>query len=381
MKSRQVINKIVFISMFMLFFMPVNVSAANPRDEYKKIQKEIEKHAEKVEKTKRLEHATLGEIDKVNKDLTLIQSELRKYRNKLRAIESEIKNVENDISENKIKLDKQKDWLKRKLRVMQKYGYSGDVTLVLSTSEDISQLIRRWRYMKALTLYDHQMLESYKQTLNVLSEQESRLKSLQADLKKHEELVNANEKMLSEKKNRKETLLSYIREEKTSYEKMLKELKSASAKLLDIIKKAESEEYATSGFFGLKGKLPWPVIGKILVPYGTQRDPQFKTPVFKNGLHIKAEENSTAKAIHKGKVVFAEWFKGYGQLIIISHGEGYHTLYANLSEIFHKTGDIIKEQEAIGIVGESGALNANALYFEIRYKGKPLDPTQWLKKK
>lgn len=380
MKRRLVINKIILLSIA-LFLIPANASAANPRDEYKKIQKEIKKHSEKVERTKRLEHTTLEEIDKVNKDLTLIQAELRKYRNRLKAIASEIKNVENDISENRIKLDKQKDWLKRKLRVMQKHGYSGDVMLVLSTSEDISQLIRRWRYMKALTLYDHQMLESYKQTLKALSEQENRLKSLQADLKNHEELVNANEKMLSEKKSRKEMLLSYIRKEKTSYEKMLKELKEASAKLLELIKKAESEEYVTSGFFGLKGKLPWPVIGKILIPYGTQRDPQFKTPVFKNGLYIKSAENSTAKAVYEGKVVFAEWFKGYGQLIIISHGEGYHTLYANLSEIFHKTGDIIKGQEPLGIVGESGALNANALYFELRYKGKPLDPAQWLKKR
>lgn len=366
--------------MLLLFFMPANATAANPRDEYKKIQKEIKKQTEKIEKTKRLEHATLEEIDKVNKDLASVQAELRKYRNKIRALESNIKKVETEIAENKTKLDKQKDWLKRKLRVMQRHGYSGDVIVILSTSENISQLIRRWRYMKALTLYDHRMLESYKQTLKALSEQESLLKFLRADLKKHEELVTANEKTLSEKKNRKETLLSYIRKEKSSYQKMLQELKEASAKLLEVIKKAESEEYATSGFFRLKGKLPWPVTGKILVPYGSQRDPQFKTPVFKNGLHIKAEENSSAKAVHKGKVVFADWFKGYGQLIIISHGEGYHTLYANLSELFHKTGDIINEQEAVGIVGEAGALNANALYFEIRYKGKPLDPAQWLKR-
>jgi septal ring factor EnvC (AmiA/AmiB activator) len=80
-------------------------------------------------------------------------------------------------------------------------------------------------------------------------------------------------------------------------------------------------------------------------------------------------------------VIFAEWFKGFGQLVIVNHGSGYHTLYGNLSEIFSKVGDIIKEKHVIGRVGTSGMLNAPGIYFEIRYKGKPLDPTQWLKKK
>ena len=80
-------------------------------------------------------------------------------------------------------------------------------------------------------------------------------------------------------------------------------------------------------------------------------------------------------------MVFADWFKGYGNLLIINHGEGYHTLYANLSEIFFKVGDIIKVHDTVGKVGESGILNAPSLYFEIRYKGKPLDPVQWLKKR
>jgi septal ring factor EnvC (AmiA/AmiB activator) len=79
-------------------------------------------------------------------------------------------------------------------------------------------------------------------------------------------------------------------------------------------------------------------------------------------------------------VIFAEWFKGFGQLIIINHGSGYHTLYGNLSELFSKVGDIIRENQVIGKVGTSGVINAPGIYFEIRYKGKPLDPSQWLKK-
>lgn len=362
--------------------LPAIAYAEDPKDEYKKIQKDIEAHKEKVERAKKLEHSILEELDRANKDLSAVQAELRKYRAKRRDTEDDIRKVESENAANKAKLAKQAEWLKRKLRTMQKYGYSGDIVLLLSTSEDMAQLMRRWRYIKDVAMYDHKMLEGYKDTIKNLSEQETSLKSLYAELKKTEEGIQTNEWIISEKKKRKELLLSSVRKEKSSYENMLKELKEASNRLREIIRRSEeAESYAAKGFHGLKGKLPWPVNGKVIIPYGSQKDPQFNTPVFRNGVHIKTEDDSSAKAVHSGKVVFAEWFKGYGQLVIISHGEGYHTLYANLSEIFYAVGDIIKEQQVVGRVGESGTLNTSGMYFEIRYKGKPLDPMQWLKRR
>jgi septal ring factor EnvC (AmiA/AmiB activator) len=359
--------------------------AEDPKEEYKKIQKEIKTHKERVEKTKKIEHSILEELDGINRELSGVRAELRRYKGKRRFTEGEIHKVEAEISANKAKLEKQTDWLKRKLRVMQRYGYSGDVILMLSTSEDISQLMRRWKYIKELTVYDNKMLQAYKETLGKLSDQEGQLKALYADLKKSEEKIQANEKKITEKKKNKEMILSSVRKEKSSYEKMMKELKETSNRLLEIIRKSEeTETYVAKGFQALRGKLPWPVNGKIALPYGTQKDPQFKTPVFRNGIHIKAEDDAEAKAVYEGKIVFAEWFKGYGQLVIINHGEGYHTLYANLAEIFYKVGAIIKEREVIGKVGESyasGGLSTSGMYFEIRYKGKPLDPMQWLKKR
>jgi septal ring factor EnvC (AmiA/AmiB activator) len=165
---------------------------------------------------------------------------------------------------------------------------------------------------------------------------------------------------------------------------MIAELKEASKRLRDLIEKSSKTDSYTgsgAGFTRFRGKLLWPAEGKIAVPYGSQKDPQFSTPVFRNGVHIQTPANSDARSVYEGKVIFAEWFKGFGQLIIINHGNGYHTLYGNLSEIFSHVGDIIKESQVIGKVGTSGILNAPGLYFEIRYKGKPLDPAQWLKQR
>jgi septal ring factor EnvC (AmiA/AmiB activator) len=172
---------------------------------------------------------------------------------------------------------------------------------------------------------------------------------------------------MGEKKREKELILSSVRNEKNSRQKMISELKEAAKRLLDIIRESSrTDDYSAKGFDHLKGKLFWPSEGKIAIPYGSQKDPQFDTPVFRNGIHIQTDASADARS---------------GQLVIINHGSGYHTLYGNLSEIFSRVGDIIKENQIIGKVGTSGILNAPGLYFEIRYKGKPLDPVQWLKRK
>jgi septal ring factor EnvC (AmiA/AmiB activator) len=225
-------------------------------------------------------------------------------------------------------------------------------------------------------------MQAYAENLKKLDSQQKKLENLRAELKTREEKVRSKERELSGKKKEKETILHAVRTEKASRQKMIAELKEASRRMLEIIQESSrTDDYEGKGFSQLKGRLIWPSDGRIAVPYGTQKDPQFDTPVFRNGIHIQTEPSAEARSVYPGKVIFAEWFKGFGQLIIVNHGSGYHTLYGNLSEIFSRVGDIIKENHVIGRVGTSGMLNAPGIYFEIRYKGKPLDPTQWLKKK
>jgi septal ring factor EnvC (AmiA/AmiB activator) len=254
-------------------------------------------------------------------------------------------------------------------------------------AEDISQLMRREKYLQYIALYERRLLDNYRDALTGLTEKEKELMALKRELIKNREKVKAEEEALGEKKNKKEMLLSSVKREKSSHAKMLKELEEASKKILEIIRESEKAErekevpFAGKGFPSLKGRLPWPVEGKVAIPYGSQKDPQFNTPIFRSGTYIQSNTDSYAKAVYTGKVVFAEWFKGYGQLVIVNHGDGYHTLYGSLSEIFTKVGDIIKGKQPVGKVGNSGILNTPGLYFEVRYKGKPLDPLQWLQRR
>ena len=366
---------------FVLLFPSVS-STASTKEEFNKIQEQIREQKKKLTEALERESSILNELDSVNIKLHKAETDLRKYRKILKQTESEIETVNSEIAKTRESIEKQKDWLVRKLRIMQRYGYAGDMVMLMMSAGDISQMMRVWKYLEHLTRYEHHILASYRANLTALDEKSEKLLILKAELEKNTQKVQTKESEIGEKKREKELFLSSVRNEKTSRQKMLSELKKAAKKLLDIIRESSrTDDYSAQGFGQLKGRLPWPSEGRLAIPYGSQRDLQFDTPVFRNGIHIQTDPSSDARSVYSGKVIFAEWFKGFGQLVIVNHGSGYHTLYGNLSEIFSRVGDIIKEHQVIGKVGTSGILNAPGLYFEIRYKGKPLDPVQWLKRK
>lgn len=356
--------------------------AASSELEYKKIQERIDEEKRKLSAAQEREASVLNELDDVNKRLNNAETDLRKYRSNLKQTEAAVSSIAIEIEKIKRSLERQKNWIRRKLRAMNRLGYGGDVLTQVLSAEDMAQLMRTWKYLESLTLYENKILKTYRENLQKLDSEQKKLEGLRLEFKARQDKIKEKEVELAEKKKEKETLLRSVRTEKATRQKMISELKEASRRMLEIIKEStKTDDYEGTGFTQLKGKLLWPADGKIAIPYGSHKDPQFDTPIFRNGIHIQTDSAGDARAVYGGKVIFAEWFKGFGQLVIINHGSGYHTLYGNLSEIFSKVGDIIKENQVIGKIGISGVLNAQGIYFEIRYKGKPLDPAQWLKKK
>jgi septal ring factor EnvC (AmiA/AmiB activator) len=356
--------------------------AATPQEEYNKVQKEIKVHKKKLEKVKKREDSILTDLESINKQLNIKEAELRKYKKRLKNTESKISRIESDILSNKGNIERRREWIKKKLRAMYKYGHNPEIAMLFLSADDISQLMRSGKFLQYVALSENKVLNTYKENLENLQNRERQLMILKEEMVKNRKKVSDEETSLAESRSNKKMLLASVKKEKSSYTKMLNELKDTSRRLLEIIRESEkTDTFSATGFSKLKGRLSWPLEGKVAIPYGSQKDPNFNTPIFRSGAYIRSNSDSLAKAVYNGKVVFAEWFKGYGQLIIINHGEGYHTLYGSLSEIFTKVGDIIKANEIIGRIGNSGVLNAPGLYFEVRYKGKPLDPLQWLQKR
>ena len=364
------------------FSLSLTCHASSPQNEYQRIQKKIKTQKQKLKQVKKYESSILSDIDATNRQMKEVENFLRKYRTRLANTESKMSYTEREISASRKAIDQHRQWIKRKLRTIHKYGQNADVILLLLASPDISQLIRTSKNLQYITAHEQKQVSTYQTNLTNLQSKEKQLVLLKRELTANREKVLAEEASLAAKRKQKEQLLASVKKKKSSHTMMLKEMEESAKKLLDIIKKSdEGDVFSGRGFAGLKGRLPWPVEGKVIIPYGSQKDLQFNTPVFRSGTFIESQSGSAAKAVHEGEVVFAEWFKGYGQLVIVNHGEGYHTLYGSLSEIFLRVGDIIKEKQIVGRVGNSGLVNSSGLYFELRYKGKPLNPIHWLRRK
>ncbi len=132
--------------------------------------------------------------------------------------------------------------------------------------------------------------------------------------------------------------------------------------------------YSGSDFTALKGKLHLPVRGDITNRFGSPRE---DTGITWKGLFIKAAEGNDVKSVADGRVVFADWMRGFGNLIIVDHGDGYMSLYGNNQAVLKHVGDEVNAGDAIASVGNSGGNESNGLYYELRHQSQPFDPLKW----
>jgi septal ring factor EnvC (AmiA/AmiB activator) len=128
-------------------------------------------------------------------------------------------------------------------------------------------------------------------------------------------------------------------------------------------------------FSAARGKLPWPVNGRLLARFGDARGSDARAKW--DGVMISANPGTQVRAVHGGRVVFADWLRGAGLLVILDHGNGYLSLYGHNQSLLKSAGDIVKAGEAISTVGDSGGQDSAGLYFAIRQQGRPTDPSQW----
>lgn len=371
-------------------------AADDSRSEYNRIQRELRQQRKKLESATKMERSVLSDLRKTTAELNEIEDKLAAQRKKIRKLQADMAAIGEEITLNRDHMQQQWTFLKKRLRTLQRVGKSNDAVSALISGTDIAGMMRVSRYIKDISSYDHALIVNYSNAVKALGVKQNKLKQLSSGLRAEEKKMAAMEDSLKEKKRERESLLVSVRKEKSSYQQMVRELQEASHKMLRIIQESERLEREerkrrggkkgrdeegpeeASAFSRMKGRLHMPVDGSVALQYGSHIDPIFNLPVFRSGIHIKASLGATIRAVFEGRVVFADEFKGYDKLVIVSHGGNYHTLYGNLSRIFLQKGAIINQNDPVGSVGESGTLGYPGLYFEIRYKGKPLDPQQWL---
>jgi septal ring factor EnvC (AmiA/AmiB activator) len=188
-----------------------------------------------------------------------------------------------------------------------------------------------------------------------------------------------------EKRKQREVVLTRLRAQRDVYAAVTRDLETSAHRLETLIdedrKSADSVFTDSVPFRDMKGLLPWPVGGNATLGFGRVKNPDSHTYTRHRGLDLEAAVGTEVRAVHDATVVYSDWFRGYGKIVILSHGGGYNSVYAHCSEVLVQKGDIVRAGLPVALAGETGSLKGPFLYFEIREDGKPVDPALWLQRR
>lgn len=219
----------------------------------------------------------------------------------------------------------------------------------------------------------------------VLDRHEAARLAIEREAAEVERLAAAAQEQRAEaaaRRNEHRTLLGTVRAERTLHERAAAEAARQEARLSTFVGALPAPGLGAplhTGFAQLRGKLPLPVSGTVAVGYGPVVNPRFNTVTVQRGVDLRATAGATVRAVAAGRVAHAGWFKGYGNLVIVDHGDGYHTLVAHLASLGTAVGEEVQAGSPLGTVGDSGSLRGPYLYFEIRERGRSVDPREWLR--
>ncbi|MFQ5847826.1 MAG: murein hydrolase activator EnvC family protein [Candidatus Methylomirabilales bacterium] len=350
------------------------------------LKKEIAAERKKAKQTAAKEAAAQATLTKIRRQLRQKTRQLKTLEIKLQAQERALRRLKRSISRAEHERQKITERWARRLRAVYKQGQFGVFRLLLS-SESLTDMARRMKYLRIITAQDRILSKRYASTVITLHKKQAALTSRRAALARSRNRVRATEGAIADEKWRQRILLARLREEKEGYFTAIRELEKASARLQDLITTLSKQAKARArlspapprgAFAALKGKLPWPTSGKLAFRFGRQDNTKFHARIFNKGIGIRAPLGRPIQAVYDGTVLYADWFRGYGKLLILDHGHGFYSLYAYASDFLVQVGESVRASQPIGRVGETGSLEGPQLYFELRYQGEPQDPLAWL---
>ena len=372
---------------FLLFLLILSLSAIANESNHKEKLKDIQNRLENVN----------AEIEKSKDQVKEFQSELKKNELMAAKISEQLENIQNNILKKKDNLErlkiKKKDSQKiidiekkiliSQIKTMYKIGKYDYVKLLLN-QQNVSEITRAIAYYdydnyarsKRIKKLKNTLIDIEKIQLTIL-DQTSRLESLntthKSKLDKFNKYRGDRLKFITEINkhiDRQGVELLLLKENEHELVKLLNKLNVHKKNKTDTLKKGFS-------FSSKKGELIWPINGKLLKKYGEKKK---KTGLKWRGVLIESAQGSHVSAVSQGKIVFADWFRNFGLLIIIDHENDYLSLYGHNQRLLKSIGDFVQTGEKIATVGDSGGQKNSALYFEIRKGKKTLNPSLWCKK-
>lgn len=346
------------------------------------IERQIREENRKVKNFSRQEIQILDGLNEIDKSLNRARLTARNLRRDAVVLSQEIEKTQRRIAKLNESMKTARDYAGKRLNALFRMQMMGRLEMAAPPSSLFDFVITQ-NGLKKVVESDFSLLDTQARNMEELN-------TLEQDLKRQHKLKsNLQEQLAYEIKVRKkealkkEDILKEIRRRKGLALAAKHSLEVSSRALNQTISaitpRATSSRVKTS-FARQKGRLPYPIKGKIISKFGTKRKGDYNAFTFQSGIDIKAERGTPVKNVFSGEVIFSQWLKGYGNLMIINHGNNYYTLYAHVEALYKKKGERVETGETIGTAGDTGSIKGPCLHFEVRHHGKPVDPLKWLKK-
>lgn len=348
-------------------------------------QEKLKKHQAEIKEQK-----ALGQLQQLDQKLGKLKREKEANEEYLQETRLRLDGLRTEMAENQQQLEQSRNLLKQRLRDLYRMSFRRPFLGGILDAQSFGDLTRKLKFEMILAEGNEKLLNQTVEEEERLTQKSDQWNNEENRKKKILSVLGRQENTFSHDRKNRTVFLERIHRQKEDRERVIAELSQAAQDLQDkvsfFLKEAQDAKAHQAawvpggrGLGSNRGKLPWPVLGPLLQHFGKEKNAEFKEVVDNVGIQIQASAGTPIKAIAGGTVRFANWFKGYGKLVILDHGEGYYSLYAQAADLNVAEGDHVDPEQVLGTVGDTGSLVGTSLYFEIRKNGIPQNPVLWLK--
>ncbi|MDC0601722.1 peptidoglycan DD-metalloendopeptidase family protein [Aliiglaciecola sp.] len=356
--------------------------AAQQSDELKDIQAQIKQKQQQIEKQLAQAKTLQAQLKAAELNIARTASSLEATRQELSENQSQQSTLKSQQAQLKTQLGQQKSALANQARSMYMAG-EYDFAKILFNLEDAAKLERTFSYYQYLTDARKAQIDAFRSLVRELEQVSEQLQVKQQELIVLEREQQQQNQQLQQQQQMREVTLGKIEQQIDSEAAQIEQLQINEQALIKAIEEAQRQAdreaqqgpVLLTGLAKLKGKLLAPTQGRMRNMFGRIRQGQIRW----KGILFNGNTGATVRAVHDGKVLYADWLRGFGLVTVLDHGDGYMSLYGHNQALLRQVGDSVQSGETIALVGQSGGQSAPNLYFEIRHKGTPVNPTQWIR--
>ena len=320
----------------------------------------------------------LQQIESLNRSLAVTEKHLQQKEEERQKLDRELVELEIKSAQAEIRRREVFAQFSKRITALAKMPDAARLML-LGAHESLSNFLATKRTLRWIAQHDLKLNRRYQEHREHLENLQKSIALKQDRLEELRAQIIAQRETLALERRKRSALLQQRLDESSLEAVVAGESKNSRKELAAMVDRTAPTQIQYAALSKYKGKLPWPTAGKVQRRFGQEVEREHGTVVSHNGLDIDAPHGSVVQSVGPGKVAFAGWLQGYGQVVIVDHGQRYHSVVAHLSKVNARKGQTVSEGSQLGLVGDSGSQKGSRLYFELRRDGRAIDPMPWLR--